>query len=64
MLRSRSGTALKSKSTDRLPGVNNANNGAAQNGVFQGAMTNVVILIGFAMFAFTVKHILQGIMDE
>jgi ubiquitin-conjugating enzyme E2 J2 len=41
-----------------------ANNGAGPNGLLHNAVTNVIVIIGFAAFAYTVKQILMSIMDE
>jgi len=47
------------------PNAAQANNAAnRQNGLMHGAVTNIVVVVGFALFAYTVKHVLSNIMDE
>lgn len=39
-------------------------NEPVRQGLFNGALTNVIVMIGIAAFAFTVKHILMNVMNE
>jgi len=46
------------------PNANQANNADRHNGFMQGAVTNLVVIVGFAIFAYTVRHVLSNIMEE
>lgn len=35
-----------------------------QQGFVHGTITNIIVILGFAAFAYTVKHILLSILDE
>lgn len=39
----------------------NAQNAAG--GFFQGALTNIVVIVGFAAFAWTVKYVLKSLVE-
>ena len=62
----RQSTQLSDQNTKRLNSTNrdpNIINNQDGGGIFGGAMANILVIIGFAVFAYTVKLVLKSVVE-
>jgi ubiquitin-conjugating enzyme E2 J2 len=64
----RPGLGVLSSSVDSTGGLGgpllNGHDPHHPNGIFGGTLTNLIVIVGFAAFAFAVKHILGSMMED